>query len=98
MTLLKSNNKRAMSHLYLQILYLVFHQILKTYLNLCKPNKTCISEFREAFAMFDKDGDGTIDITELGTVMRSLGQTPTEDELTEMIHEADADGWCHILH
>ena len=32
-----------------------------------------ISEFKEAFALFDKDGDGTITTKELGTVMRSLG-------------------------
>ena len=30
-------------------------------------------EFKEAFSMFDKDGDGTISVRELGTVMRSMG-------------------------
>ena len=29
-----------------------------------------ISEFKEAFSLFDKDGDGTITTKELGTVMR----------------------------
>lgn len=42
--------------------------------------------------MFDKDGDGTITTKELGTVMRSLGQNPTETELQDMINEVDADG------
>ena len=50
------------------------------------------SEFREAFSLFDKDGDGTISSKELGTVMRSLGQNPTEVELQDMINEVDADG------
>jgi len=51
-----------------------------------------IAEFKEAFSLFDKDGDGTINTRELGAVMRSLGQNPTEAELQDMINEVDADG------
>nr|BBB18810.1 calcium indicator protein GeNL(Ca2+)-110u [synthetic construct] len=51
-----------------------------------------IAEFKEAFSLFDKDGDGTITTKDLGTVMRSLGQNPTEAELQDMINEVDADG------
>ena len=51
-----------------------------------------IPEFKEAFSLFDKDGDGTVTTKELGTVMRSLGQNPTEAELQDMINEVDADG------
>lgn len=36
-----------------------------------------ISEFKEAFMLFDKDEDGTITMAELGVVMRSLGQRPS---------------------
>ncbi len=51
-----------------------------------------VSRFAEAFSLFDKDGDGSITTKELGTVMRSLGQTPTEAGLQEMIKEVDANG------
>jgi calmodulin len=51
-----------------------------------------INEFKEAFSLFDKDGDGTITTKELGTAMRSLGQNPTEAELQDMINEVDAKG------
>lgn len=51
-----------------------------------------IAEFKEAFSLFDKDGDGTITVKELGTVMKSLGQNPTDKELREIIQEVDVDG------
>ncbi|VAI13242.1 unnamed protein product [Triticum turgidum subsp. durum] len=51
-----------------------------------------MSEFREAFAFFDKDGDGCITAEELSTVIRSLGQSPTPEELRDMVRDVDADG------
>ena len=53
----------------------------------------CVSpEFREAFSLFDKDGDGSITQEELGRVMRSLGQFAREEELHDMLREVDIDG------
>lgn len=43
-------------------------------------------------AFVSTDGDGTITTKELGTVMRSLGQNPTEAELQEMVNEVDVNG------
>lgn len=40
----------------------------------------------------DKDGDGSITASELGVVMKGMGQNPTDTELQQMINEVDADG------
>ncbi|KAL4966327.1 uncharacterized protein BDV14DRAFT_171428 [Aspergillus stella-maris] len=50
-----------------------------------------IDQFREVFSVFDKDGNGDIDAQELGEVMRSLGQAPTDAELQDIIDELDVD-------
>ncbi|XP_011339456.1 calmodulin isoform X2 [Ooceraea biroi] len=55
-------------------------------------SKSQMKEFREAFRLFDKDGDGTITKEELGRVMRSLGQFARAEELRTMLQEIDIDG------
>ena len=49
-------------------------------------------EILEAFHAFDKNGNGTIAIEDFGTVLRSLGQNPTEAEMEDMINKMDTDG------
>ena len=49
-------------------------------------------DLREAFKVFDKDGNGQISQSELKQVMLSLGENLTEDEIEEMVLEADIDG------
>jgi calmodulin len=56
-----------------------------------------VAEFKEAFMLFDKDLDGRITATELGIVMRSLGQRPTEAELKNMVTMVDQDGISAFL-
>jgi len=51
-----------------------------------------LKEFKEAFSLFDAKGNGSISEQDLGVVMRSLGQNPTEKEIESMIQEVDADG------
>lgn len=49
-------------------------------------------ELREAFKVFDKDGNGYISAAELRHVMTNLGEKLTDEEVEEMIREADIDG------
>jgi Ca2+-binding EF-hand superfamily protein len=49
-------------------------------------------ELRDAFAVFDTDGSGSIDRKELKRLMKKLGQALTEGELDAMMDEVDANG------
>lgn len=58
-----------------------------------------IIDYREAFRIFDKDGDGSITTQELDNVMRSLGQHAMADELRQMLAEIDSDGmYLNLIH
>ena len=50
-----------------------------------------ILEYRDVFHFFDKDESGYI-TKELGSIMLSLGQNPTEVELQETMNTVDFDG------
>ena len=50
-----------------------------------------IEEFHGVFQVFDIDGDETISVKELSQIMRTLGQNPTEEEIINMMAEADED-------
>lgn len=50
-----------------------------------------VTKLWEAFKVFDADGSGNISANELGQVMRSLGQSPSETDLRDMIKEVDID-------
>jgi len=58
--------------------------------------KEQIAEYREAFALFDKNDDGTIDTKELKTTMKALGINPTDKEIQDMIKEVDQDSTGYV--
>lgn len=55
-----------------------------------------VAELQEAFTLFDLDGSGAIDLVELGTVMRSLGSNPSQEELQSIVSRVDEDGSGNI--
>ena len=48
-----------------------------------------VEQFRDAYNVFDKDGDGGITTEELGYVMRALGQNPSDEEVEAMFADVD---------
>ena len=66
---------------------------LSTMCDVKKPlSKKKTSALREQFALFDKDGDGTISISELGSVLNSVLECELEPhELQRLIDIADTD-------
>ena len=49
-------------------------------------------EYKEAFALFDKRGKGTVPRETLGDLLRALGQNPTQTEVAEIVASAPRDG------
>ncbi|KAG0196173.1 hypothetical protein BGX28_010464, partial [Mortierella sp. GBA30] len=51
-----------------------------------------ISEFKEGFSLFDRKGNGTIEASSLGDLLRALGQNPTQGQVRELVAKADPTG------
>merc|ERR1711916_381951 len=57
-----------------------------------KISKAALDDCRDAFDLFDADNDGNIDASELKLAMTALGFQPTDEEVEEMISNADLNG------
>jgi calmodulin len=55
-------------------------------------NETQVGQFQDAFKAVDTDNDGFIASSQLGQVLRIIGQNPTDAEVQDMINEVDFDG------
>ncbi|XP_011373994.1 myosin light chain 6B [Pteropus vampyrus] len=54
-------------------------------------NKDQLEEFKEAFELFDRVGDGKIMYSQCGDVMRALGQNPTNAEVLKVLGHPKSD-------
>ncbi|XP_055534095.1 calmodulin-beta-like [Wyeomyia smithii] len=52
---------------------------------------TTDEELRDAFKIFDRDGDGFLSVDELSAVMKNFGERLSDDELADLLEEADID-------
>ena len=55
-------------------------------------------DLKEAFRIFDKNGDGYIDTKELKSVTTMLGTMLTKEEVAEFMAEADVVGKIDLFH
>jgi len=55
------------------------------------------TEIKEAFALFDKKGTGTIASENLGDLLRALGQNPTQAEVAQLAASAPGESTCGTL-
>uniref|UniRef100_A0AC34F2R1 EF-hand domain-containing protein n=1 Tax=Panagrolaimus sp. ES5 TaxID=591445 RepID=A0AC34F2R1_9BILA len=55
-------------------------------------NEGLEEELREAFRLYDKEGNGYIAVSDLREILRALDDNINDDELDEMIAEIDTDG------
>lgn len=47
---------------------------------------------KEAFRVFDRNGDGTVNAAELRHVLTHIGEKLDEEEVDDLLREADIDG------
>ena len=57
-----------------------------------------ISEFREAFQLFDRSGDERIKFNQAGDVFRALGQNPTNKEVMKVLNNPTPEGETMIIY
>jgi len=51
-----------------------------------------LTELKAVFALFDKDGDGFVTISEVTDVLLSMGISPSADSIREIFQQVDLDG------
>lgn len=56
------------------------------------------TNFKEAFSLFDKRGNGRVQLRDLGDLLRACGQNPTLAEIKELESQVGGDCEWHTYH
>ena len=56
-----------------------------------------VLEFHETFCLFDNRGDSKIQASQVGDVLRAMGQNPTEAEVRKCCSSTRDSGKCALL-
>merc|ERR1712228_152205 len=51
-----------------------------------------VEDFKEVFQLFDTKGDGLIQVTQVGDVLRALRQNPTEGAVKKLVQSTNSKG------
>merc|ERR1711930_6470 len=51
-----------------------------------------IEDFKEVFQLFDTKGDGLIQVSQVGDVLRALGTNPTEGDVKKLVQSTNSKG------
>ncbi len=54
----------------------------------CRP----VTDFKEAFGLFDRVGDSKVAFDQVADIMRALGQNPTNKDVKKILGDPSADG------
>ncbi|CAF3861864.1 unnamed protein product [Rotaria sordida] len=68
-----------------------FEEYLSFMLTFIKKNVTTEDNLKDAFNLFDQNDDGFIEAKDLREIMTNLGEKITDEDIDEMIREADID-------
>ncbi|CAF1991292.1 unnamed protein product [Rotaria magnacalcarata] len=68
-----------------------FEEYLSFMLTFIKKNITTEDNLKDAFNLFDQNNDGYIETKDLREIMTNLGEKITDEDIDEMMREADID-------
>ena len=89
----ESESKRILKHNKSKINFEQFLATLEKY----GPKPLSADEILNNWRVFDKDGNGELNVSELRHMLTNIGEKLTEQELEALVTEGDDEGTGHIM-